>query len=197
MEPEAAFRALLRRVRGGDAGAAAELVRQFEPEIRRAVRLRLTDPRYRHVHRLIDSVDICQSVLGSFFVRAALGQYELETPNDLVRLLVTMAYHKLIDQARKRANRLPVQGGAETLHNVREVGDTPSEIVGGQELLREFLGRMSPEERLLAELRAAGRSWTEIATRVGGSKEAVRQQLARAIKRVARQLGLDEGGSDG
>ena len=35
------FQALLRRVRAGDQEAAAELVRQYEGEIRRAVRLRL------------------------------------------------------------------------------------------------------------------------------------------------------------
>ena len=38
------FADLLRRVRAGDAQAAARLVKQFEPEIRRYVRVRLTDP---------------------------------------------------------------------------------------------------------------------------------------------------------
>ena len=47
-------------------------------------------------------MDICQSVMGSFFYRAALGQYELEKPDDLVRLLVTMARNKLADQARRQ-----------------------------------------------------------------------------------------------
>jgi hypothetical protein len=64
------FAELLRRVRSGDQEAATALVRQFEPEIRRVVRLRLTDPRMR---RVIDSADICQSVLANFFVRAAAG----------------------------------------------------------------------------------------------------------------------------
>ena len=32
-------------------------------------------------------MDICQSVMASFFVRAALGQYQLNTPEQLLNLL--------------------------------------------------------------------------------------------------------------
>src|SRR5437764_4205204 len=91
MTEPGSFPDLIRRVRGGDEAAAAELVKRYEPAIRRAVRVRL-DPRLR---RVCDSMDLCQAVLGSFFVRAALGQYELETPEQLLKLLATMARKKL------------------------------------------------------------------------------------------------------
>ena len=45
------FQDLLRRVRAGDQQAAAEVVRACEPEIRRIVRLRLTDARLRRAAR--------------------------------------------------------------------------------------------------------------------------------------------------
>src|SRR4051794_2951522 len=79
----------IRRVRDGDGRAAEELVRRYEPEIRLEVRtwLRLRDPRLR---RVFDSMDICQSVMASFFVRAAIGEYELDEPRQLIRLLVGM-----------------------------------------------------------------------------------------------------------
>src|SRR5437868_5414718 len=97
------FLDLTRRVRAGDEAAAAELVRLYEPAIRRAARVRLVDPRLR---RVFDSMDVCQSVLASFFVRAALGQYELDTPEQLLRLLATMARNKLANQAnRQKADR--------------------------------------------------------------------------------------------
>jgi RNA polymerase sigma-70 factor (ECF subfamily) len=195
MEPEAAFRALLGRVRAGDAPAAAELVRQFEPAIRRSVRLRLTDPRFCRLQRVLDSMDICQSVLGNFFVRAALGQFDLQTPGELLALLVTMAHHKLVDQARKPANRLPVRDGAVPPATVVDGADPPGEAVAGQDLIREFLRRMSSAERRLAELRAAGLGWDEVAQQVGGTGAAARKQLERAIRRVERQLGL-KGDSD-
>src|SRR5688500_13155228 len=97
MADEGTFRELILRVRQGDERAAGELVRRYEPAIRRAVRFRLTDPRLR---RSLDSLDVCQSVLLSFFVRVGSGQYDLQTPEQLLRLLTTMARNKLLNQAR-------------------------------------------------------------------------------------------------
>jgi hypothetical protein len=59
---------LIRRIRAWDQDAAAELIRRYEPAIRRAVRVRLADAR---LGNLLESMDICQSVLKSFFVRAS------------------------------------------------------------------------------------------------------------------------------
>jgi DNA-directed RNA polymerase specialized sigma24 family protein len=86
------------RIRAGDEQAAAELVRQFEPLIRREIRVHLEDDR---LGRLFDSMDICQSVLASFFLRTAAGEYDLERPEQLVALLVTMARNKLASAARR------------------------------------------------------------------------------------------------
>ena len=36
---------------------------------------------------VVDENDVCQAVLASFFVRASLGQYDLEEPAQLERLL--------------------------------------------------------------------------------------------------------------
>ena len=94
MAPDDSFRDLVRRVRGGDDAAAAELVRHYGPALRRAVRARLTD----RLRGLLDLSGIYQSVLASFFVRAAAGQYDLHSPGQLVRLLEAMARHKLLRQ---------------------------------------------------------------------------------------------------
>jgi RNA polymerase sigma-70 factor (ECF subfamily) len=197
MEPESSFRALLYRVRDGDGRAAEELVRQFEPDVRRAIRLRLTDPRYGHLRRVLDSVDICNSVLGNFFVRAALGQFDLETPNQLVSLLVTMAHNKLVDQARRSSNRLPIARAAGCPETIADGGDSPVEVVAGRELIQEVLRRLSAAERRLVELRASGLSWDEVAVRVNSTSEAVRKRLERAIRRVEHQLGLEGDSDDG
>src|SRR5271167_2878611 len=95
MAEELSFVDLVRLVRAGDEAASTELVRRYEPAIRIAVHGRLTDPGLR---RLLDSMDICQSVLGNFFVRAAAGQFDLEQPDQLLKLLVVMARNKLRDQ---------------------------------------------------------------------------------------------------
>src|SRR5881394_2394249 len=101
------FDELILRVRAGDQDAATALVRSYESAIRRAVRFRMTDAR---LGNLLDSMDICQSVMASFFLRAASGQYELKEPDQLLKLLTAMARNKLKFQARKqRAQRRDVR----------------------------------------------------------------------------------------
>ena len=51
-----AFQELIGRVRAGDQDAATELVKTYEPAVRRAVRLRLGDTR---LGRAFDSMDVC------------------------------------------------------------------------------------------------------------------------------------------
>ena len=196
MSDDASFQDLIRRVRAGDSDAAAELVRRYEPALRRVVRIRLTDARLR---RAFDSMDVCQSVLANFFVRAALGQFELDSPDRLLQLLTHMARNKVIDQARRqRAGRRDVGrlADGQAAEDVAAAGASPSEQVAGRELLEEFRRRLSAEEKDLAEQRALGRDWADIAADKGGSPEALRKRLARGLDRVARQLGLHEAGND-
>jgi hypothetical protein len=64
-------------------------------------------------------------------------------------------------------------------------------VVAGEELLRAFRGRLTAEERDLAERRARGDSWAAIAAELGGDPDALRVRLGRAIDRVTAELGLD------
>jgi RNA polymerase sigma-70 factor (ECF subfamily) len=186
------FADFLQRIRHGDEEAAAELVKRFEPVIRREVRMRLTDP---SLYRLFDSGDICQSVLVSFFVRAAAGQYELASPEDLLKLLVRMARNKVASQARRVQARPFDQRRSRTaeedLHKALN-GPDPSQIILNRDLLRAVLNRLPEEGRRLAELRSEGRTWPEIAAALGGTAEARRNQFARALDRVTAELGLDD-----
>jgi RNA polymerase sigma-70 factor (ECF subfamily) len=193
MPDASSFSALILRIRAGDAAAAAELVREYEPVIRSAVRVRLRDSRLR---RLLDTSDICQSVLASFFARAALGQYDLDTPDHLLKLLSTMARNKLANQAvrhqRDRRDHRRVEGGSPEERQLASPDPSPSEQVALQELVRKCRDCLSVDERRLADLRSQGQDWAGIAGLLGGSPEALRKQHARAITRVARQMGLEE-----
>jgi RNA polymerase sigma-70 factor (ECF subfamily) len=192
MSEPSTFAELIGRVRAGDDQAATDLVRQYEPLIRREVRLQLEDQRLR---RVFDSMDVCQSVLASFFVRAAVGQYDLQDPKQLLRLLVTMTRNKVAAAARhqhrqRRDNRRVA--GDEDLAGVADADTTPSEQVAVREVLERFRAGLSDEEKQLADLRAAGVAWEEIAGQLGGTAQARRMQLARAVERIARALGLDD-----
>ncbi len=146
------------------------------------------------LYRLFDSVDICQSVMMSFFVRAAAGQYELDQPQQLLKLLVAMAHNKLAFQARKlqtqrRDSRREIPGGGADLE---AIGPSQNRVVAGRDLLREVHRRLNAEERQLTELRGQGHTWPEIAAALGGTPQARRRQLTRALDRVAQHMGLDE-----
>ena len=195
--PEEGFADLIRRVRAGETEAASELVRRYEPAIRRTVRIHLRDPRLR---RVLDSMDVCQSVLATFFVRANLGQYELETPEHLLKLLAAIARNKVSNQANKQqADKRDVRRArllAERDDLVRSPQSDPSEQASARELLGLVRERLSGDERELAEMRARGDSWAEVASATGLSAEAARKKLTRALSRVLEELGLDESGDD-
>jgi RNA polymerase sigma-70 factor (ECF subfamily) len=193
MADSSTFAGFMERVRAGDQQAAADLVRQYESLIRREVRLHLED---RRLCRVFDSMDVCQSVLGSFFLRAAAGQYDLERPEQLIKLLVTMTRNKLASAARQqyrqRRDQRRVAGDAEDqLARVADPAPGPGSVVSGQELLKLFREGLSDEERRLVDLRAEGLAWADIARRLGGTPEARRMQLTRAIERMAQTLGLE------
>jgi RNA polymerase sigma-70 factor (ECF subfamily) len=185
------FLELLRRVRAGDEAASAELVRRYQPAIRIAVRARLSDPGLR---RLFDSVDICQSVFANFFVRATAGDFELHKPDQLIQLLATMARNRVTDHAIKQ------QAARRDYRRIeRPAGDgefvdgvpSPSDEVSIKELIQAFQSRLSAEERYLADQRALGVPWAEIAAAIGGKPDTLRVQLERAINRVTRELRLE------
>ena len=188
------FADFIRRVRAGDELAAEELLRKFEPIVRRELRLNMTD---RRMGRSVDSMDICQSIWSSFFLRAATGQFDLDTPNHLVKLLMSMVKHKLASQARQQhrqkrdVGRIEPDGSrVDDLSDQHQ--DTPSAIVSGQELLIVMERKLSSEERQIAELRRQGFSWAEVADQLGGTSQARRMQMDRAADRVAKQLGFGQ-----
>src|SRR5208282_2946505 len=137
------FDELIRRVSVGDHEAAARLVRDFEPVIRRVVRARLRNAR---TCREFDSMDICQSVLAIFFVRVAAGQYDLKEPDDLIKLLLTMTRNKVAEkmrrQHRQRRDSRRTVGGIEELA-LAGLDPTPSSVVAGKELLEQARQRLS------------------------------------------------------
>jgi RNA polymerase sigma factor (sigma-70 family) len=193
MAEPTSFADLVARLRAGDPAAAAELVRRYEPAIRAAARSRMADTRLR---RLFDSVDVCQTVLASFFARMVLGQYQLNSPEDLVKLLVGMARNKLITQVNRHQagvrdyRRTEAADGADTTppdHPAPRTPD-PARQAAATDLLAEVYRRLSPAERRLVELRQQGMEWAAIAEAVGGTAQALRKQHARAVARVAGEL---------
>ncbi len=194
MTERESFEQLIERVRAGDDQAAGDLVRLYEPEVRRFIHFRLTTPALR---RLVDSLDICQSVLANFFVHLDKGGLQLEHPDQLRRLLMTMARNKLHDHARRMkaarrdARRLEM-GGDASLQHVADAMDGPAEQIMSEELVVALRSRLSDDELYLVDQRFGGRSWSELALELQTSAEALRKRMTRAMDRAATELGLIE-----
>src|SRR4051794_13835450 len=178
------FQECIARVRAGDEQAAALVVEHFEPELRRVIRLRLTDPFLR---RLVDSSDICQSVMANFVVRLRLGQFHLEQPQNLLALLVTMARNKVLNLARDRrrekaARQAPASAAPEPIEQAPDHLAPVGQSLAYGELLDRALHLLGPDERGLVDQRLAGKTWQEIGAARGETPESLRKRYSRALE---------------
>ncbi len=188
-----AFQELVRRIRDGDEQAAAELINLYEPLVQRELRIKMTDRRFA---RLFDPVDVCQSVWSSFFVRLAAGQFDLQSPRCVAKLLITMAQNKLASQARRHhAQKRSIdrtQNQPTELSAIPDVQDSPSTYLMNREMMSRIHESLTDEERRVSELRREGLSWQAVAELLGGTPQSRRMQLDRAAERIIKQLGLQE-----
>jgi len=189
---DASFTDLLSRVRSGDPEAARRIVEEYASAIRIAIRTRLSDPALR---RQFDSMDVCQSVFGSFFLRMATGSYDVAEPAQLAGLLLAMARRKLGMRIRRelrqcRNARLVASLSAANGEPGREVD--PAESVMNAELIQHAYALMDDDTREVARRRMNDATWPEIATAMGGTAEGRRKQYERAIGRIAVELGVEE-----
>ena len=188
------FAELLRRVRAGDRAAAGELWQQFEPEIRRTLRVRLWQSGLRGRE---ETEDRLQSVALLFFDRLDRGKLdqwldELESPEALRNLLQQMAQGKYVDWIRRRSAR---RRGERKQQSLEAAGFEPaadetraSQALQNQELVEQGLALLDENERQIAELLRTGHNWERIAAQLGTTREAVRKQFYRAAERLKERL---------
>ncbi|MCA9065718.1 MAG: sigma-70 family RNA polymerase sigma factor [Planctomycetaceae bacterium] len=191
-EAESTFVEFMHRIRAGDDAAATELVNRYESVIRREIRFGIEDAQ---LSRLFESVDVCQSVLASFFTRMSLGQFDIDCPEKLVGLLIRMARNKLISHYRserrqRRDYRRTV--ALDTAAIPQPQAESPGAALEVQELLQKVTDALTAEERQIIELRREGLSWQHIAERMTGTAQSRRMQLSRTLERIGQQLGMDD-----
>ena len=187
------FQHLLKLVRSGNPNATSKFLAEYEPFVRRAMRFRLARA---SLQSAADSVDVCQSVFGSLFVRLVAGEYELATEEDLNKLLYSIANNKFLalqrrELAKRRDRRLTV-----SLDTRVEIADkrqvTPERLLSLMELMTKFESNLEPDEWQLYQLRKQGQSWHSIATQVNDDPIVLRKRLSRAVRRVALALRIED-----
>lgn len=152
--------------------------------------MRIGDDR---LNRAFDSLDVSQSVFAQFFSRASTGEYQLDRPEQLARLLVTMARNRLVSRVRRErrhvrdVRRLAVESSL--LDQVADARPSPSEVLSRKEAMELLRRALTDEEYQIFELRRGGLGWDEVAARLGGNGHARRMQLSRGLDRLAKSVG--------
>jgi RNA polymerase sigma-70 factor (ECF subfamily) len=184
-EGDPSDRSLLRRFQSGQADAATLLyLRYAERLLNLAARQSAPDLAAR-----VDPEDIVQSVFRTFFRRAAQGQYDVPEGEELWKLLLVIALHKIRSTAKfHRAAKRDVRATTAGLG-----GDQPAETARAPDetalatlrlVIDELLDGLPATMRPIVELRIEGHEVDEIARRTQRS----RRSVERALQEFRNQL---------
>ena len=165
-------------LRNGDENAAWDLIEQYEHHLRRVVRRKL-DERMRSK---FDSVDFVQMVWTSFF-RHPSRVVGFDEPDQLIRYLVQVAKHKVIQEYRRRLQSQKYDVTKEQSLNDSRAGavispmsvDTPSEIAIARERWANLMSNQSERNRQIVRMRISGATYQEIADKLDINERTARR----------------------
>jgi len=190
MDQPTRFEQLLERVMDGDEVAATEFYETYKGPILRTARGRMKNIQLR---REIDSNDILNTVMKSFFARIGKFKWKLDTEDDLLKLLRTMTRNKIFDRIRKKETW---KGGGKLTELSAEVIDglsrgvsTPAEFAAIKELAEMVWECMPPDLRELYRMRFVEKMpWDQIGLQLGSGADACRKQTQRGFEEIAQQF---------
>jgi len=179
--------------RAGDESAARQLFDRYVDQLIALARRRIS----QRLAGRIDAEDIVQSVFRTFFQRARKGQFQIEEPDDLCKLLARITVHKTFRQIahHKRAKRDAGQETAQTddsqemLMAILTGEPTPEEATAFLDQLEHFFTKLDPRARQIIEMRMKGYSDIEIAEKLGISDRQIRRDMEE-VRELADQDGL-------
>lgn len=177
--------------RAGDETAARHLFDRYVDQLIALARRRIS----QRLASRIDAEDIVQSVFRTFFQRAREGQFHVEDPDDLCKLLARITVHKTFRQIahHKRAKRDPGQETAqrddsqEMLMSILTGEPTPEEATAFLDQLEHFFAELTLRERQILELRMQGYTDVEIAEKLGISDRQIRRDMEKVRAQADKQ----------
>jgi RNA polymerase sigma-70 factor (ECF subfamily) len=168
----------LRRFRGGQPDAATELYLRYAERLRALAAGQVAPdlaPR-------LDPDDIVQSVFRTFFRRAAQGQYDVPEGEDLWKLFLIIALHKIrsvatFHRAGKRDVRATANGLTDAPTGQHLAAPDEMALATLRMVIDELLSALPPSMRAIVELRVEGHEVEEIARRTQRSRRSVERAL--------------------
>jgi RNA polymerase sigma-70 factor (ECF subfamily) len=181
---------LLDRLTSGDADAAEQVFRTYEPYLRMVVRRRLSP----EMRAKFDSLDIVQSVWAHLLKGFRETNWRFANVAHLRAFLVQLTRHRFIDRLRRdrlaidREQPLGEGTGSDVLLSD---APQPSELVQADELWEQLLELCPPAHQEILRLKREGALTSEIAARTGLHEGSVRRILQTLSRRLARRRGED------
>ena len=153
---------------------------QYGERLQRLARSRLPDG----LQRRVGSDDIVQSACRTFFRRLQGGQLEIRSSESLWSLLCAITLNKTRMQVRRhtrgrRSVRRETQVGEAKASDFAGEEATSEEIVLFQDQLANLLEKLSPQQRLLVQLKLEEKSSAEIAQQLGCSERTLRRMMSQ------------------
>jgi RNA polymerase sigma-70 factor (ECF subfamily) len=174
---------LLQQLSGGDADAAEQVFREYEPFLRQLVR-RQINPRLR---AKFDSADVVQSIWADLLAGFRGARWTFSDAAQLRAFLIKATHNRFLDRVRQAhpalAREQPLEmTAAECLPPAPE--PRPSETAQADDVWEKLLALCPPDHHEVLRLRRQGLSRAEIAARTGLHEGSVR----RILRRLAREL---------
>jgi RNA polymerase sigma-70 factor (ECF subfamily) len=170
---------LLEKLSQGDAAAAEQVFRAYEPYLRLVVRRQLSPG----LRAKFDSADVVQSVWADVLGDFRQAGWRFNDAAHLRAFLVKATRNRFIDRVRQHQWALdherPLPAGLPAAHQPR-----PSELAQADELWEQMLALCPAAHRELLRLKRQGLPLAEIAARTGLHESSVR----RILYELARQL---------
>jgi RNA polymerase sigma-70 factor (ECF subfamily) len=174
---------LVARLRVRDEDLAEALFVQYAEQLARLAERQLS----AKVTRRIDGDDVVQSVFRTFFVRVERGEFQIDSSDQLWKLLVQITLRKAAEQARKhtaamRDGRRDADGSAIMSALVSRPPELAEALLLNEEIDRA-IGNLPvnqrPHYRRLLELKLAGFTNDEIAEHLAVVRRTVERMLVR------------------
>ncbi len=178
---------VIRRIKSGDAGARDELLRRFLPLLRRWAHGRLP----RHVRDLNDTDDLVQVTLVKALSR--LGDFDSGGPGAFLAYLRMALLNHVRDEIRRHRRR-PEHGQIDAELSDAEAPALIDQLVGTDRVraYEQALAGLPKRQQGLIVMRVEfGMSYPEIAAEVGGTADAARIMVARAMVQLSRNLATE------
>jgi RNA polymerase sigma-70 factor (ECF subfamily) len=177
---------LLARLTGGDAQAAEEVFRAYEPYLRIVVRRQLP----ASLRAKFDSGDVLQSVWADLLRGFRQGDWQFATTAQLRGFLLRVTRNRLIDRRRRfgkaLAHERPLAAPGERGPTCKQ--PRPSEVAQADDLWQRMLALCPPAHHEVLRLKRQGLSLAEVASRTGLHEGSVR----RILRQLARQLAEEQ-----